>query len=201
MVIIPMKSGSTKDACVNNFSFLTSGSVEDGAANITLALKTFYAAVQTNWSPDVDSAKVFIKIYDRADPKPRPPRHEEVFGLGVTVGTTSLPHELALCCSFRGARVAGVPPARQRGRIFFGPLATSTVVGSTFTSTTLTNFANALNTLRTTTDGYPNVEWVVWSERTGPSGSGWHVTDGWVDNAVDVQRRRGVAPTVKTLWP
>lgn len=201
MVIIPMKSGAPKDVAVNNFSFLTTGTVAEGGAAITATLKTFYTALQTFWSPDVAADKVHVKIYDRADAKPRPPQHEALLTLGVTVGTTSLPHELAICCSFRGARLAGVPPARQRGRIFFGPIATSCLTGSVVTQTTVDAFKNALSQMKTNADTAPNIEWVVWSQRTGTNGGSWPVTDGWVDNAVDVQRRRGVAATTRTAWP
>lgn len=39
--------------------------------------------------------------------------------------------------------------------------------------------------------------WVIWSEKLEQS---FAVAGGWVDNAWDTQRRRGMPATTRTLW-
>jgi hypothetical protein len=50
----------------------------------------------------------------------------------------------------------------------------------------------------------PGADWIVYSEleqgRVGPEYGGLSVTHGWVDNAFDVQRRRGVDPGLRWEW-
>lgn len=94
-----------------------------------------------------------------------------------------------------------MPQARRRGRIYLGPFG-QTVLGTTAVTSdrplaaAVTAIANAATALATATAGAV-VPWVIYSPTNG---SGAVVTDGWVDNAFDTQRRRGVAATSRTLW-
>lgn len=201
MVVIPMDSGVAKDAVVNTFSFETTGSVTDGAAAIDTALQNFYAALQSYWAADVNAPGVQLKLYDRADPKPRAPHYDVLLGLTGATGTTSMPHELSVCLSFQAARVSGTAQARRRGRIYFGPITSASIVGQFVETTALNAMKTAVHNFHTACTALPNVEWQVWSSVTGGSGSGSTVANGWVDNAIDIQRRRGVTASTKVVWP
>ena len=130
---------------------------------------------------------------------------------------SSLPGEIACCLSFRGDYGALLeeapddadadtaperPRSRVRNRIFFGPL---TIDGAAHTTTPIRphgDLIEALLDLATELGDMinnPNLasveaRWVTWSGIIGSS----TVVQASVDNAFDVQRRRGVAPTTRT---
>lgn len=125
-------------------------------------------------------------------------------------GGNDLPAELAICLSFHGDYTlipehgAGGtrPKARWRNRVFLGPITDfgTTPDGTTseilISSQCRTDLTKAAGKLQTALAGH-GVNWVTWS----PTDWAAHpVVGGWVDNAVDVQRRRGIAATAKTTF-
>ena len=104
--------------------------------------------------------------------------------------------------SFQGDRLGGTPQARRRGRIYLGglsSLAISDSTGSTYPmiqASIRTRIAAAATAFRDDATT-ANLEWVVWSETDSV---GVPVTNGWLDNAPDTQRRRSVDSTIRTLW-
>lgn len=144
-----------------------------------------------------------IEIFDLSDPEPRVPRAIKNFTLGAAdggAGVTNLPLECAIVNSFQGAKVAGLPQSRRRGRIFFGPLRSLAFDGGTpsvVTSNVLQNLPAASKRLRAAVISDLGGLWVVWSETDQNPVT---ITDGWVDNDPDTQRRRGVRPTSRTVW-
>lgn len=152
-----------------------------------------------------------------------PPLHTEVFSLvGRTVEVLPNPHEVALCLSFKNLASGGVPPAQRRGRIYFGPIGGSQVVLNgdvTIPSADLRNdLLRAATWLRDTIPGAGR-DWVIYSrpypgrpetERPGNprgplpalaarAGATYVVTDLWVDNAFDTQRKRGEKATSRLV--
>lgn len=112
---------------------------------------------------------------------------------------TALPTEAAICLSFRGTTDTGIPIARQRGRVFLGPLSANVattdaghVVVNTGVRATLAAAGAALRAWATA-----GVNWVVWSHTEL---SAFPVAAGWVDNAFDTQRRRGTDATQRLTW-
>lgn len=199
LVTINMLSGLPEDAVTNSLYFsapLTATTTE--LNGITAALTTFYQSFDQYMSPKVaPSAKV--RYYNMNDPEPRAPLREDTITLTIPAGT-GLPEELALCLSFQGEKVSGANQARRRGRIYLGPWQ-DTIRGSSTASnrplsTALTTIANNATALASTAFG-AGTPWVVWSPTNN---SFTNVTDGWLDDAFDTQRRRGVAPTSRTLW-
>ena len=100
--------------------------------------------------------------------------------------------------------------SRRRGRIYLGPLAA--VAADSSTGRPNTSFVTAIKNAAAaylasvTTDG--TFTWVVHSHTTGASpgtydetGNSVTVNQGWVDNAWDTQRRRGMAPTTRSAFP
>lgn len=207
-----MTSANPKDAVVNTWHFLTDGAVAANLDAITAAMNTFYNAVDQYFSTDMAATGHTYKYYDLADPIPRAPIRTQATNTLVMTGATPLPHELAICMSYRTFFASGTPNARRRGRIFLGPLdVTATSLGK-ISSTVRTAFANAGAALMAAGDatttpatGVTGWRWVVYSPRADELGanligSASAVTGGWVDEAHDVQRKRGIESTQRTLW-
>jgi len=114
-----------------------------------------------------------------------------------------LPEEVSAVLSFK-ADTAGLlevsgstrPKARRRGRLYLGPLNSGTIgtagagvfLALAFQGTILGAASNFL-------DQVP--EWSVWSRKDAAVHP---VVDGWLDNAFDTQRRRGVRANGRTTW-
>lgn len=201
MVVIPKDTNISADAATNNWSFTTGAT--DGAtlSAIVDTLGQFYVAIHTIFSNKVAEGGLRCKIYNLGDPVPRPPLIDTLMPSLGAAQATILPPELAICLSFQGARVAGVPQARRRGRVYLGPLG-STVYSAAeeLSSATLTLITGAAGALLSRSQASGLYEWVVVSGIGEPIGSA-PVTNGWVDNAFDVQRRRGIAPSARQVFP
>jgi len=201
MVIMPMDSNNPADAAVNTFHFSSDDPISGNLAPITAALKAFYDSVGSALSVSCNPAGATVKFYDLEQPEPRPPIDERSLALGGATGTGSFPPELAICMSFEGARQAGMLQARRRGRIYLGPLATAAASGPNIATGIRTSIALAGENLLTASLAAAGWAWGVYS-RVETVGDGFTpVTNGWVDDAFDVQRRRGLAPLSRTLFP
>jgi hypothetical protein len=177
------------DAALSDF-YLTVG------ATGGQALRTMMSeACATTWR---------IKTYDLSQPKPRIPLRttEKTNAPG---GGDTLPNEVALCLSFRAANVPGVPGARRRGRIYFGP----NQIANTSTTAPGRPVQSLINTLRDAalrlaTRPAADPYWGVYSRANLPNPVAAsvipEVVAGWVDNAWDTQRRRGPASTARTTF-
>jgi hypothetical protein len=138
-----------------------------------------------------------IKMYALSQPKPRPPMFSSSFAL-VGPNGSGLPAEVACCLSYRSAQAAGVPPARRRGRIYIGPLSQGTV-SSQITNSDVKPSDGLINTLLASGERLMNrsdAKWSVYSQIDQVSREILQVS---VDNAFDTQRRRGGAPTARTV--
>lgn len=141
-----------------------------------------------------------IEIYALTDPEPRIPRLTRQWTLAVSQASANLPNEVSLCASFQAPTSSGIPQARRRGRVYLGPFITA-VNGSAGTdpgrpSEELITAANeACNRLAEGNE--PGQIWGVWS-RVGESFA--EVTNGWVNNEWDTQRRRQPSPTSRANW-
>jgi hypothetical protein len=209
---IPYTSNMPTDVIVNDWSlFWAIGTPSTGDFdNARDALVAFYEAVFNNGvvadiqAPWIASGSASLKVYNRADPEPRAPVYMSAAGYtGDAASSTLLPPEVAVCASFEAEPLSGVPQARRRGRIFLGGWADSLVNPGDIDEfpTIDVNMRNAIagacETLGTSLVS-DNWVWEVWST---VNGSGAPVADGWIDDALDTQRRRGQAPTVRTVWP
>jgi hypothetical protein len=209
-VVIPRDSAVPADYAINVLHFAAPG-VDDETdyANIVTRLTTFYQAVDAYLSAATASPAT-VKLYSLLDPEPRAPVHTDSITLTPGSGT-GYPGEVAICCSFQGDLESGQLQARRRGRIYLGPLDADTGTGDgndeRVSSGVRTAICTAMDALAT-----PGVDAVVWSvfSPTSAGSPPWdegtlsssfvQVTNGWVDNAFDVQRRRGVAATARTTW-
>jgi len=213
-------SGLPKDVSVNNWAFKHAGATDvvADANSIHDRLETFYEGFASLYSSRVDPLFTTFKTYDLADPEPRVPVLEEVKGLsGFTGANMDLPGEVAMCLSFKGTSVSGANARRRRGRVYLGPLQTSTTTDYyAVLASMITSVMNSADTaLAPNTD---SIIWCVYSKYTHygvPVGDVFDpdihdpddgllpnalvpVSSFWMDNEWDTQRRRGLTPTSRS---
>lgn len=166
-------------------------------------------------------------ITDNLDGSPHgSPIYLRTWTLPVGNGNTSLPGEVAACLSFQGfqgvnAPVEGTeaelptpasairmgapathvgrirPKSRTRGRIFIGPLQSgvSQVDAGTGRAKLTAQFMQELSDAGKALMDLAAAEWCQWSRAERRIQT---VTDAWVDDAFDTQRRRGEKNVVRT---
>ena len=89
---------------------------------------------------------------------------------------------------------------RKRGRVYIGPLSSACTTLPTgdqdvrIHSTTIGILAASAADMANTTE---DVTWEVYSRADDDF---YAITAGWVDNAFDIQRRRGAIASVRTTW-
>lgn len=121
------------------------------------------------------------RVYRHGGAKNDPP---EATAFAATVGTEAPgPHEVALCLSY----YADFNAPRRRGRMYIGPWGNLSERPSEGQQITLRTLANGLSAL-----GGVNVQWVQYSPTTGEF---HNVTNFFIDNEWDTQRRRGLRAT------
>lgn len=215
-VTIPTDTGLPQDAVQNVWSFRCLATADHGAdgAEIAGRLNSFYVSNAGYLSSAMTPAGSRITIVDLAEDRPRVPFYDEAHDFGASTTTAAdLPAEVAVCLSFRGAIVSGVNARRRRGRIYFGPIQLTAGDQWTLPSGIRQDLIDdAVADIGVTTGG---VEWCVYSPYTHhdvPVGQKLDpdvypevpinlvtaftpVVHVWSDNAFDIQRRRGPAPT------
>lgn len=202
-VIQKMESNIPADSSINTWAFAsaspTPDTVEMGA--IATGLFDFYNELYSLMAVNLASYWG-LKVYNWYDPEPRSPLIDaDDFGPFSFPNLTPLPSEVALCLSFRGPYESGEPKARRRGRIYVGPLAATTSTsapnGARPASGVPAFFSDAVEALQAaiTPEGVVHCVWSRADETFYP------VVEYWVDNAFDTQRRRGIAPTERTVLP
>lgn len=186
-----MQSGIAEDASVNTWHFQGTFDATVGAA-VTAAWQQFMRDVHGGVPPNpVAQTGHTLRIYNIADPEPRAPIWDVGWSFSAAPSGTPLPAETCITISYQGARVSGEDQARRRGRMYIGPLSTGAMTDGRPGSATIAGMVTAFQTFHAalTTAG---VTFGVYSRTNSALVP---VTDGWIDNAFDTQRRRGVSPT------
>lgn len=192
-----------EDIIVNTFHFDSGASTDSElvqANNIVSRLQTFYTALATVMSGLLAGTGHEVRVYRQEDPKPRVPLVTTTLNLSPT--GNSYPAEICACLSFAGNPVSGEKAGRLRGRVYIGPLDISIAGDSAGDNriplslrSTLTNAAKVL------ADSAGPL-WSVYSEanQLEPGGDeGWtEIVRMWVDDAWDIQRRRGARASTRT---
>lgn len=211
-VTIPRATGVPEDAITNTWHFDGDDVNETDAAYhsaVMSGLTTFYNSIDQFLS-GMASPTATVKIYDMRDATPRVPEFTGTIALTLGTGLW-MPAEVAICLSFQAAAASGVNQARRRGRIYLGPIDHDATYTQNLgdvrpTSTCRDAIAAAADTLH---NGIAlpvtgQVKWAVYSPTTDVTDTIDNafndVDNGWVDNAYDTQRRRGVAPTLRSLF-
>jgi hypothetical protein len=130
------------------------------------------------------------KVYDAEGAPPNPP-----LGMfaGPAIGTqTPGPREVALCLSARGApALSGRPPGllkTERGRTFIGPLSTQYIAAERPSAFLQGRLLDVGSNIKAITISQPGFLWSAGSDLV-------QVSEIYVDNEWDTQRRRGLRPT------
>lgn len=170
----------------------------DDAATVTM-LKDFYDDIPaSSWSAFIAQNGHEVKLSLLPGFPPNYPYFEGTFNLAANPTGSELPNENAICLSFQGARSAGLPQARRRGRLYLGPWGSAANTTGRPASALMTSIANAALTLKATAASIATSGgWAVWSVRDQAPVL---VDDGWIDNAWDTQRRRGLVYTSRTTF-
>lgn len=181
----------------NSWAFTVDSPAAAGA-NLTPILKAYYDSVRTYLSPVIAASGHEIKYTVLPGTPPNYPYDIDLWAFGTPPGGSAIPDEVSLCLSFQGTRGAGFPQARRRGRVYIGPFNSTALNGNRPAAALMTAMANAAITLKAAVTAVGGTyAWDVWSPTDGAS---THVNNGWIDNAFDTQRRRGVAYTSRTTW-
>ena len=211
-VVLPYLSGLPADVAVNTFNFTA---VAPPSEDLTGELVDFY-------NLDTDGTNTAIAdfigdIVDRTANACRIEYYEVNLATGFVGtplavipftlaappgGAQNLPQEVAVCTSFSAGGSPGVSPGRRRGRVYIGPLSSNAVdQGDAISLITVSElFAEVLVTAtkrmvdNVIAAGAPLAVWSRVDEAAYP------VVRGWVDNAFDTQRRRGVDATSRLTW-
>lgn len=168
----------------------------------TPIVDAFYTSL-VNFTAAYVKRTMQLNVYNLSDPPPRVPLSTTFTIPESGVSNPLLPLEVAGVLGYR----ATLPhTGRRRNRMYIGPLNQGCMdVGSTSSFPQLTNsFRNAVITAaqtmwaswQTAVGGNPSEGWIVYS----PTSSAlFPIHEVYVDNEADTQRRRGYAPTGRTL--
>lgn len=193
-VIIPADTGIGRDAIVNTWGFFSMNAAAAVLDDIDGPLKAFYDGWANYRAGLAAWSASRLKLYDLSQPIPRAPVADVALPLSGTEAATNLPGEVALCLSFQAARVSGLPQARRRGRIYLGPFASVANVSSTGRpdSTMRTAILASAETFRSAMGGTATGWHVISQPKPTMPITSSPVIGGWMDDAWDTQRRRGV---------
>lgn len=212
------QSGLPEDRYVNTFHFRDQArdaayvpgraEVIDNAELINAKLQSFYRNTSAGGAQFPISnylsrlalqvaMGVQVRVYHHGDLMPREP---VIFDWALATvspaATAVLPNECAATLSYYAGR--NIP--RSRGRLYIGPLGANAVAedparGDMKISEALrATMADAAIRLATNTGG---LAWCLYSPSNDDAEP---VTAGWVDDALDTQRRRGVRPSTRLTW-
>lgn len=206
-VVVTLNSTSNvpQDAAVNvwHFSGVTDPADLDTIVN---GLIDFYDGWDQILASTVkrDADAHTVTAYDLNDPEPRPPLGVQPFTLGSSpTSSQNLPAEVACCLSFASETVAGANMKRRRGRVYLGPFNDAysgneddepARPASIYTALIIDAAETFLSDVWAIGSGvYP----AIFSRADNTL---YSINRGWVDNAFDTQRRRGVESTSRSVF-
>lgn len=197
--IITVDSFLPQDYAVNNTYWVAAD--ESELPGIGAELKASYDIWRPFFAQYVNQNGHRTKFYDTADPEPRAPVLEYVWNLAVDPSGSALPTEVSLCCSFQADLQSGVPQSRRRGRNYLPFIGGAAIDGVGRPTGGLITAAVAWgqNLLDFSGMGV-GTTWVVHSTIGDPLATAVVITNGWVDNEFDTQRRRGRKATARTTF-
>lgn len=187
-----------------NVWYLDSPTLNDLSALADAAtprFKDFYQALMSYFTDFVQSYE--IRYYNMADLPPRVPEiRDPLISPGHDPAQGNLPEELCIVGTYHGT-----PPItrRRRGRLYIGPLCTTALAAVPDQPTRIST--NAITAVRDRMNAFAadvrGGYWVVYSP-TASEQEGLQVktpvAGGWVDDAFDVQRRRGPDPSSRVSF-
>lgn len=170
---------------VNTLQFVSTGDASSQTDKLQALLDLWAQRTTLGWGDDVDTAigAMELRAYNMSDVPPREPLILTNTVAGATVSGEQTPAQVALCLSFYATR--NIP--KQRGRIYLGPLTSSGFRPSTAVRDAAIDIGQAIGALND-----ENWAWVCGSAHLD-------VTNLWVNDVWDTQRRRVPDETTRTL--
>jgi hypothetical protein len=207
--VLPGRSGLPEDRYITTWAFRTLDNLPPTEAQLSTAaglVSDFFTAVSAGQvSPvasllgiQVDKPNCEARCYRLGD---APPREPFVFpkNLGA-VGTSGLPSEVAICASFYATR--NMP--RRRGRVYIGPLSSNGNVindqGDVPRPRPASIAVNAISLSSKRLQAAAAAAQLPWGIVSQTDLVMRDVTNGWVDDAFDTQRRRGEESQSRISW-
>jgi len=209
-------TGVPRDVATNTWHFWTTASGESGIATQAgachAALEVFYNAIG-NYLSDSLSDVIHMKSYDLTDLEPRSPILTST-GTIDPLGETGqgLPNEVAICLSYHADVGSGVNVRRRRGRLYLGPLDLGVLATRSGDAQILAgardDIADAAVQIWDSLALFDSV-WSVFSPTTAGAppwdvgtldSSSFPVVAGYIDDAFDTIRSRGVEAGDRTTW-
>jgi hypothetical protein len=198
-------SGLDEDLAINTWHFYSPTDIIDEAPILAVVarLDAFYDEIGGYLSNYIDRENcahraVLIDPSDQGREISAPSFYP--FTPGTPTGT-NLPLEVAICLSQRTSLVGPSSAGAGKGRQFLGPLTTSTVVAPTSQAPRVNS--NATGDIAAAALALGEADGMIWSIYSRKDEAVYPITDAYVDNEFDTQRRRGTDPTLRTAvsWP
>lgn len=222
---IPHDSGLAEDAIVYTTHWMhtdDSRTASQVALSAISNMSAFLTQQGSDLSSQYDPAHPHFQAYNLLDTEPRVPLFDTMPTLTVgSANPNDLPPEIAIVVSYQAAPESGLNQRRRRGRFYWGPLSFN-ISGTPDIPTVPTAIVDSLAAaawnklvIPTPTDaslavfsGYTATDTPV--GETPPSGADYipelvpgsfsRVSQLWVDNAWDTQRRRGLKATYRKSY-
>jgi hypothetical protein len=215
----PFTTGLPEDVAINTFWFHTvdEESTVQEKTTAGAAVQQFFTTTTSTGDgvlkymsevidPGTDVAYVRLVDVDPATGEEINPAGYGGFTLNAPT-VASMPQEVAVCVSFQQSGVAiGAARARRRGRVFIGPLNINALeedtnkAGRPHEDFIATLVAAGARMIESCQDGLLDGDPCPWSVYSRAASQMYEITDGWVDNEFDTQRRRGLTPTARTTF-
>jgi hypothetical protein len=165
------------------------------------AIKAAYDVWRPEMSGLVRQNGHVTKFYDREDPEPRAPILTYNWNLAGAPSGGAAPPEVSVCCSFQGNPLSGQPQSRRRGRNYLPFLASASIgADGRPDAACVTAAVGWGDSLLEFSKANADFTWVVASSYGVPGEFDVVITNGWVDNEFDTQRRRGRDATARTTF-
>lgn len=227
-VTLPYVTNIPADVATNTLHFFSEFTIDEAGANdLASDVADFYRLNLTTGSIGIGSALLSnhfsrtanacqVSVFNLDHPTPRVPLTIYKFTLpplaGAVATVSNMPAETAIVMSIFNEQVSGIPGARQRNRIYLGPvMAYGSTVGTGTVlprvgSTQALMILDAAQGLWDRTSAGGIAQWVVYSAtaKSAATAYEWPVKRIRVNDEYDTQRRRQPAVTAawqQILWP
>lgn len=195
LVTMPAASQNPDDAVTNQWHF--DANLPDDLDDVQAEIEAFYDRISDRLSELLSLTGLTTEFYQLSDPTPRRPVRTYTWTLpGTGIGT--MPTEVAICLSFQAEAVSGLPQSRRRNRVYLGPISSDQFTGSgRIGASTVSDIVGSAILLLDASNAATEWTWAIYSPTDG---TGADVNNGWVDDAWDTQRRRGLAALTRNTW-
>ena len=198
-------SGLAEDRFVNSTHWQESSLGVGDFDNVKDMLTNFYTEIPPSGTNAIYNfmdtgsinGNVTLTAYRLSDTKPRQPVYQTELEFSGIPGDGSLPTEVSLVMSFQATKESGENQKRRRNRIYLGPCGVMANDDGRPSNLFIDTVMRAGRGLMNEAAGSFNWTWKVYSPTDDAAYPVW---SGWVDNAWDTQRRRGIRSTGRGIF-